>query len=67
MATFFLNSFDDPLICKDCIDFEVFGKNENVCLGTTRYGGHLGYNESIFDLKKKWYQKLAFKFLNSYK
>lgn len=55
IPTFFLNSHDDPLIVEETIDYEVFEQNSNVCLGTTTYGGHLGYNESAFDLKKRWY------------
>ena len=55
IPTFFLNTLDDPLICKECHDYKVFDTNPNICFGTTKYGGHLGYNESIFDLKNKWY------------
>ena len=67
IPTFFLYSLDDPIVTKECIDYEMFDRNENLSLGTTQYGGHLGYNESLFDLKNKWFLKLAFKFLNQYK
>jgi len=50
IPTFFLYTDDDPVITKESIDYEVFNTNENICIGNTQYGGHLGHNESIFDL-----------------
>jgi predicted alpha/beta-fold hydrolase len=43
----------------------MFKKNGYVILGVTKYGGHLGFNESLFDLKI-WYMKPALKFFNAY-
>ncbi len=41
---------DDPVIGdSNSIDFESCQKNEVVLLGVTRYGGHIGYFESLFD------------------
>ena len=48
IPTFFMNAKDDPIIGKKAIDYEIFKKNENTVLGTTKRGGHLGYFESIF-------------------
>lgn len=64
VPTFFLNALDDPLVHESSIDYEVFNCNENICLGTTKHGGHLGYNESVFQLNEKFYQKLALKFFD---
>ena len=64
--TFFMNAIDDPIIGEKAIDYEVFDKNENVLLGTTKYGGHLGYYESAFD-NHAWFTKPMFTFLNAYK
>ena len=50
VPTFFLNSLDDPVVDPKCIAFEEIGQNPNTIVGTTRYGGHLGYHESMFSL-----------------
>lgn len=47
-ATLFLNSLDDPVLLSNSIDYDVFRGNKNTAIATTRYGGHLGYLESIF-------------------
>jgi predicted alpha/beta-fold hydrolase len=60
-----LNSLDDPVITSKSINFEVFKNNAFVILGTTNYGGHLGFNESLFDLQV-WYMKPALKYFNAY-
>ena len=67
VPTFFLNTIDDPLVHHECIDKEIIKNNSNVILGTTKYGGHIGHHESIWDLKNNWYGKIAFQFLNQYK
>jgi predicted alpha/beta-fold hydrolase len=44
VPSLFLNAIDDPIIGERAIDYEVFKANPNVVLGTTRYGGHIGYH-----------------------
>lgn len=63
--TLFLNSLDDPVISSKSLNFEMFSKNGHVILGTTKFGGHLGFNESLFNLRV-WYMKPALKFFNAY-
>jgi len=48
----FLNALDDPIVGRNAIDtsYELFAQNENIVLGITKHGGHLGFHESIFDL-----------------
>ena len=41
-------SKDDPIIGHDTIDYDVCISNQNILLGLTDNGGHLGYYESIF-------------------
>ena len=60
-----MNSLDDPIIGDKAIDYEVFDKNENVVLGTTKHGGHLGYYESALS-DEAWFTKPVFSFLNAY-
>jgi predicted alpha/beta-fold hydrolase len=44
VPTFFLNAKDDPVI-GDCVfNYEAFDANKKLLLGTTDYGGHIGYN-----------------------
>lgn len=63
---FVLNSHDDPIIGKACIDYDVFKTNENVILATTKYGGHLGYFEDVLGTEQ-WLIQPVFKFLDVYK
>ena len=58
-----MNALDDPVVSRDCIDFEVFKSNPNVVLGTNRHGGHLGYHESMFSLRQ-WFPQVCMKFYN---
>ena len=64
--TFFMNALDDPIIGERTLDYEIFKKNENVILGTTKHGGHLGYHASVFD-ERGWWLEPVFDFLESYK
>lgn len=64
--TFFMNALDDPIIGERTIDYEIFKNNENVVLGTTKHGGHLGYHTSIFH-ENGWFLEPVFGFLNTYK
>lgn len=49
VPTFFINALDDPVV-GEFFEIKQIKDNENILLGTTRHGGHLGYNESLFDL-----------------
>jgi predicted alpha/beta-fold hydrolase len=46
------------------IDYDVFKNNPNVVLATNKYGGHLGYHESIFTMEQ-WFSKPCIDFLDS--
>ena len=60
-----MNSSDDPFI-QTAYARDKFAKNENICLGTTQYGGHLGMHESIFKYEM-WLTKPAKAFFNAIK
>ena len=64
IPTFFLNSLDDPVVGIKAIDFKVFNENENVALGLTKYGGHMGCYESISHLKNNWAVETALNFFS---
>lgn len=62
--TVFINALDDPVIGSDCIDYEVFARNENVAVATTKHGGHLGYMEGLFD-QRFWVVEPILMFCNA--
>ena len=43
IPSLFLNALDDPIVSKETIPYQVLEQNPNCALGTTEYGGHLGY------------------------
>ena len=47
---FVMKSGNDPII-GDTIDEEKLLENDNIVLGKTKYGGHLGFYESYFSTK----------------
>ena len=65
IPTFFLNALDDPIVGNN-LNYEAFKDNPNIALGTTKHGGHVGYYENFFSLKRCWYPELTFKFFNSF-
>jgi len=67
VPTLLFHSMDDPLCNPSCINFDVINQNENVIFGATKYGGHIGHHESIFDIKETWYMKVMLKYLNAFK
>ena len=48
--TLFINSFDDPVLPKESIDFDNIRNNRFCILATSQYGGHMGYNESVLSM-----------------
>ena len=47
VPTLFLTAMDDPMIDETIIDFDSIKANENCVLATTKYGGHVGFVESL--------------------
>lgn len=44
--TLFMTALDDPIVIKECIDFESIKANPNCTIATSEYGGHMGYYEN---------------------
>ena len=63
VPTVFLNTMDDPILCQESIDFEVFKKNPNIVLCMTNHGGHTGHHESVFRLEQ-WFAKVAMQYFD---
>lgn len=62
--TLFFNALDDPIISAQCIDYDVLRQNSYVAVATTRYGGHLGYQESL-NSQRMWVIDPCAKFFNA--
>ena len=61
----FMCSLDDPIVGSQSIDYDVFNSNENCVLATTKYGGHIGYYESVLG-DSQWFVKPVFAFFDSF-
>ena len=46
----FLNALDDPLIPQEALAYKEIKNNKYCVLATSKYGGHLSYNESLFSM-----------------
>ena len=57
-----MTAMDDPLIDESIIDFDSIRNNENCILATNKYGGHVGYVESLHE-NSNWIRKPVFDFL----
>lgn len=60
---FFLNALDDPISTRNSLVYTF--ENPKVFLGTTRFGGHVGYHTSLFDMGA-WYTKPMLAFFEAY-
>ena len=66
IPSLFLNALDDPIVSKETIPYSVLESNPNCALGTTEYGGHLGYQTNFLS-SNQWYLNPIFEFLCAYK
>lgn len=64
MPTLALSTLDDPVVTSDCIPYEEFHINENLILGVTRCGGHLGWFQGALK-PRRWYSQVALEFFES--
>eukprot|EP00347_Sterkiella_histriomuscorum_P004112 403361706 len=59
---FFLSAHDDPVFGNKCIPIDKC--HENILIGVTKAGGHLGYFEGAFLPHKQWFPEPTFEFIN---
>jgi len=45
---FVYHTEDDPIICPKCIPYEKILSNDNIIIGSNKYGGHLSSHHSFF-------------------
>ena len=62
IPTLFMNALDDPIVTHKCIDYEVIKNNPSTVVGTTKHGGHIGYNTTAFNLDV-WFMEPVLDFL----
>lgn len=61
-----MNALDDPIIPMEAIDYEGCMANENICLVTTQYGGHVAWMEgNILPDDISWADKVGTEFCKS--
>jgi predicted alpha/beta-fold hydrolase len=60
---FFLSSADDPIMGHF---LPVDKLNDNLLIGTTKYGGHCGYFTGKYVPNKQWFPEPAFEFLYNF-
>ncbi|KAJ3064861.1 hypothetical protein HDU98_011769 [Podochytrium sp. JEL0797] len=68
IPTLLLNSLDDPIALEASIPIADVLHNPLVILGVTKYGGHLGYFESLFGWGggyKRWFKHPVFEFVDA--
>jgi predicted alpha/beta-fold hydrolase len=64
VPVFFLSANDDPIMGKEVIPIEKC--HENILIGVTKAGGHLGYFEGMLLPHRQWFPEPTFEFLNFY-
>jgi len=66
VPTLFFYTEDDPIINRNCIEFEKAKRNDNILICSTNYGAHLCSYEHFFKIDQ-WIHKPAFEFLDYFK
>ncbi|XP_064647423.1 protein ABHD15-like isoform X2 [Lineus longissimus] len=61
----FINSLDDPVCTKDTIAFDLFKAYPNFILCLTKYGGHCGFLENMFQTTSTWAESLAIQYIRA--
>jgi len=59
---FFLSANDDPIFGNKCIPIDRC--HQNILIGVTKAGGHLGYFEGKILPFKQWFPEPCFEFFN---
>jgi predicted alpha/beta-fold hydrolase len=62
---FFLSALDDPIMGSEIIPFDKC--YENILIGVTKAGGHIGYFEGFILPKGQWFPQPSFEFINYFR
>ena len=66
IPTLIVSALDDTFLSTSCYPIEIAEKHELLYLETPKYGGHVGFNSSMFSKKGFWLEKRILKFLKPY-
>ncbi|WP_111708416.1 YheT family hydrolase [Lutibacter citreus] len=62
--TLLLNALDDSFLSESCFPFEEAKNNNNLNFEVSKYGGHVGFNTSIFGKDLFWSENRILEFIN---
>jgi len=63
--TLIVNALDDTFLSKSCYPYNEAENNPFVSLETPKYGGHVGFNTSLFPKNNSWSEQRILQFINS--
>lgn len=63
--TLMISALDDPFMSEACFPFESAKNNSSLSLETPKYGGHVGFNTSLFPNKNFWLEHRILEFFQS--
>ena len=62
--TLLINALDDSFLSKSCYPFSEVENHKKVYFETPKYGGHVGFNSTLFGKDLLWSEKRVFEFVN---
>lgn len=66
VPTLIINALNDPFLAPKCFPYEEAAANPQLTLETPKYGGHVGFIESPFQMEMTWAEKKVLYFLDQY-
>lgn len=62
--TFLINALDDSFLSESCFPFSETKNHQKVYFETPKYGGHVGFNSTLFGKDLLWSEKRVLEFIN---
>jgi predicted alpha/beta-fold hydrolase len=62
--TLLINALDDSFLSESCFPFSETQNHKKVYFETPKYGGHVGFNSTLFGKDLLWSEKRIFQFIN---
>lgn len=62
--TLLINALDDSFLSESCFPFSETQNHKKVYFETPKYGGHVGFNSTLFGKDLLWSEKRIFEFIN---
>ena len=64
VPTLIINAENDPFLAEECYPFEEVKANSFLTMLVPKYGGHVGFIESVNQLQTTWAEKEIIRFIN---